>query len=629
VILGDVLVWVAVVLAVAAAVTAGRGPSRHLLLGAAAGLTVALARLAFGFATEEWALDYVADHTRSGLAAPIRIAGLWAGAEGSLLLWTVMVAWVVLVAVRGREASDAAEVWALRLGGGLVAGYGLLVALVASPFERSPLPAIGGLGLQPVLEYPAMIWHPPILYAGLVGLLVPMIRASARMLAGRPPMAASELDRQRGPVSMTLSMAVLTVGLATGALWAGVELGWGGYWAWDPIESAGLVAWLCGAAALHAAPAAAGPGPSAGALRVAPGVAAIWATTLTRVGLVASVHAFADRPTLRLGLLFVAAVATVAATASVVVWSRASLPADGATPAPTALADSRRVATVVLALAVLIVAVGAYEPLIEAATSGDAVAIAGEYYTRLLWPVTIVGAALAVRADRRWWWAVGGAAVGAVAVPVTVGPFALAVAAGGGASAGSAVGCWFTSRGGGYRRAGVVAHIGVGIALVGIAGTVASSATTVTVAVDETVVADGMAVTHWSVELVDGTSTSEAVAAVDVDGDRYHPRLVTYDLRGVSTSETATRMVGLDEVQVQLVDGNDRAARYRIVRIPRVGLVWLGAAIVAVGFAGQPLRRLRARSSDNVDCPSSPSSAAPSEPTEVPGPRASPDGGAG
>lgn len=567
-------------------------------------MVIMTARLAYGFVIEDWALVYVADNTRPGLALPIRVAGLWAGPEGSLLLWSSMVATAAALATR--KLDDHTRVWAVRLGAGLIVGYGGLVALVASPFERSDVPAIGGLGLQPVLEHPAMVWHPPILYAGLVGLLVPSTRGAAAMFAGKP----TQTDHGDSQTSLLVAMAILTVGLATGALWAGVELGWGGYWAWDPIESAGLVAWLFGAAAIHAvgrSGRAHVPPAALAALLVAPGVAALWATTLTRVGLVSSVHAFADRPSLRLGLLTVAFVATAWAVAAIAVTFRSvRSPAstDGeSSPTP------RRHATAVLAVCGVLVAAGAYEPLIEAATTGDAVAIAGSYYTRLLWPVTIVGAALIVRADRRWWWALAGAAVGAAAIPTSAGPFALVLAAGGGATAASALGTarlpGSVSGRGRAGRAGMVAHLGVGIVLVGIAGTVATTGSTVTVAVDESVDVDGMTVTHRSVSLIDGEATSEAVAAVEVDGAVYQPRLVGYELRGVSTNETATRMVGLDEVQVQLVDGNDRAARYRIIRLPRVGLVWFGAALVAAGLAVQPLRRLRAKSSESVEGSSS------------------------
>jgi len=172
-----------------------------------------------------------------------------------------------------------------------------------------------------VLEHPDMTWHPPILYLGLVATLVPGLRA----IVGTASSART----------WAVVVGLLTIGLATGARWAHLELGWGGYWAWDPIESAGLVVWLAAVAALHAASirsttarteATAAGNTAAGntaaestaaettaplrplerLVLAGPMVAAVWATTLTRVGLVSSVHAFADNPGLRRGLIGVA-----------------------------------------------------------------------------------------------------------------------------------------------------------------------------------------------------------------------------------------------------------------------------------------------------------------------------------
>jgi cytochrome c biogenesis factor len=573
----------------------------------------------------------------------MRLSGVWAGPEGSLLLWVTMVAWAGVAArmamarstprggpppaatatggpipagtVIGDAAGDEAAGWAIRLGAVLTGGYGLVLAVVASPFERLAVPAVDGLGLQPVLEHPAMVWHPPILYAGLTGLLVASVAAAALSL-GR-----AGVDRELGRRALAVPLALLTVGLATGAIWANVELGWGGYWAWDPIESAGLVAWLLGMAAFHGRSARA-PALSPRVRRVAlilPGVAAVWATTVTRVGVVASVHAFADRPGLRLGLFLVAGGVTagaallsvrapalvpspgaepMAGTGRVGATVASDPPSPGAEPAP---ADQRRWAVAGLAAAGLIVAVGTYEPLVEAATSGDRVAIAGHYYTRLLWPVVMLGAALAIRFDRRWLPALMGAVIGLVVTPWGAGPFALAVAAAGGAVAASAA----SLLGGGPRRA--LAHLGVGLVLVGVAGTVATEVSTVDLAVDTPTMVDGRELIHRSITITESAGTRQAVATLEVDGTVFEPRLVSFPLRGASTAEMARRLHGLDDLQVILIDGDATSARYRINHLPRVGLVWLGCAVIAAGLLAQPLRRLRASSSDTVEAGAGPS----------------------
>ena len=178
-----------------------------------------LLRLAWAFGSEDWSYAVVAENTRHGLAWPLRIAGLWAGPEGSLLLWVVMVAGVSALAVRSASADPVASAQVAGvLGGGLTAAYAGAVGLIASPFERPDIPPIGGIGLQPILEHPAMTWHPPVLYAALVGLLHPSIWSAARR---------SPVDRRH----WLLPLALLVIGLATGSRWAHAEVGWGGYWA--------------------------------------------------------------------------------------------------------------------------------------------------------------------------------------------------------------------------------------------------------------------------------------------------------------------------------------------------------------------------------------------------------------
>ena len=628
--MGDILVWAAVFAAGVAVV----GPSSAVAartracarLASAIASSLALAFLASRFLAQDWSYEYVADNTRSGIGPLLRMAGLWAGAEGSLLLWVAMVAWMAVIAGRSRLATDHGP----RLGAGLAMAYGLVVAIAASPFQRLDIPAIDGLGLQPVLEHRAMIWHPPILYAGLVGMLLPTVVGLGAVLAGRRP--------QVDPQSVRVPMALLTLGLVSGAVWANVELGWGGYWAWDPIESAGLVAWLAGATLLHLMrrPEEIVENRRARIATFAiPGLASIWATTLTRIGVIDSVHAFADRPALRIALLSVAALVSAVVVA---VLSGPPTTPDEVDPAPvdpdvvdplaTGRSQARRLAVIVLATATLFVAVGTYEPLVEAATTGDTFAIAGRYYSRLLWPVVIVGAVLAVRADRKGRAAGVGAVVGLVIVPLAAGPFGLALGAAGGAVAASAIGLVRSG------RRGALAHVGVGIALIGIGGTIATTVDTVDLPVGGTTTIHGIELTHRSVELVDGRAVRSAVATVEVDGVALQPRLVAYQLRGVSTAEVAHRFRLADEVQVVLLDGDEGSARYRINRLPRVGLVWLGALILALGLLAEAAqaflspRRLRANSSDNVD-ESSPDPASSPEPEPVPEPDGGPVGADG
>lgn len=545
--LGTALLLLGIALGVVATIRAR--PVLTAAMAAAFGASVGV--LFWRFATEDWANAYVVSTTRPDLSWPVRMAGLWGGAEGSLLLFTSLVGAVaVLVRRAGGEARPLTA---------LTAAYGVVVLVAADPFVRLDAPAVGGLGLQPVLEHPAMVWHPPILYLGLVGVLAPGL-----MVLG----GASNRAVRR---ATAVSLALLTAGLATGAAWAHAELGWGGFWAWDPIEAAGLVAWLASATTLHLRPNDGSPLSRAAFLL--PGLAAVWATTLTRAGLTGSVHSFADRPGLRAGLLVVAAGWT-----GVLAWLGLQPTTLSAGSRAQARWTDRRLAASVLLLAVGLVAVGTYEPAIESAFGGETVDIAGVFFTRVLWPLVIAASLIAVRADRRFIAAGVGAGVGIVLTPIGAAPFGLMLAAAGGAVAGSAVDAFRLG------RRGWLAHVGVGVALVGIAGTIAATSSQVILFKDSEITVDGVALVHRGIELERGRVTESAVASIEVDGELLHPRLVAHRLRNIPTAEAATSRSLLGETQIILSDGSDGQAEYRINQTPRLNLIWLGAALIALGL---------------------------------------------
>ncbi len=557
-------------------------------LGAAClSAAVSLVVLVNAFVGSDWSSRYVADHTRSGLSPLLRLAGLWAGPEGSLLLFGAGVALVALLASRRAGTFSTSGAATAGVGAAITLGFAVVSVVAASPFEQLPVPAIDGLGLQPVLEHPAMVWHPPILYAGLVGLLLPAILVAGRLLARDSVVGAV-------PTSViAVPTALLTIGLATGARWAHVELGWGGYWAWDPIESAGLVAWLCGVAAVHLRRSS--PPRLLALVLVLPGVAAIWATTLTRVGLVDSVHAFADRPALRIGLLLVAATTSLLLLGPIVL-------SPGAPPRPSVEETlGRRVAAAVVGAAAVIVAIGTYEPLVEAGIGGDALSIAGWFFARALWPVIVVGAIAVIATDKARWWPAVGALLAVAVTPFSAGAFGLVVAASGGATAASAM----AAPG---RTAGRLAHVGVGIFLIGVAGTMASTVESVVLFADQPVEVAGRVLVHRGIDIEIDDVTSSAVARVDVDGVRLEPRLTRHERRGVSTAEVAALSSFGGEFQLVLLDGSAASADYRVVSHPRMLLVWLGAAVIAAGLvmrrvtpAQSRFFRLRSRSWSSVE----------------------------
>ncbi|MDQ6949677.1 MAG: cytochrome c biogenesis protein CcsA, partial [Actinomycetota bacterium] len=237
-----------------------------------AALSVALVVLAVGLLGNDGSLVYVADHSSRATSWPYRLAGIWGGMSGSLLLWTWMAAgWAVVTggAVR-RRVPDLAGTFSAVVAAEVAVLAGLLV-FSSRPFDRLAVPAIDGGGLNPVLLHPAMLYHPPLLYAGAVGLVVPFALAIAGLVSPADDGRWLALAASAAQVSLV----PLGAGMLAGAHWAYVELGWGGYWAWDPVENGGLLPWLAAVAFLHAAVAARRRPRRAGAPVAAAGLAGL------------------------------------------------------------------------------------------------------------------------------------------------------------------------------------------------------------------------------------------------------------------------------------------------------------------------------------------------------------------
>jgi cytochrome c-type biogenesis protein CcmF len=365
-----VLVLLALLLAAAASLAIGftlrrRGPTRAGLWLACAGALVALCAtgtLVTALLVGDTGFLYVLQHWDSDLSPAYRVAALWAGAEGSLLLWVTL-----LTAATGIIAATALRVGRRRAG---AAGDGdpllhegavlvltcvaiFLVALLAfdagsDPFSSAPVPAPTPTGLDPLLLHPAMALHPPALFLGYVGLAVPFAYALAALVSGR--LTESWVLRSR---AWALGGWVfLSLGIGLGAWWAYVILSWGGYWGWDPVENASLVPWLTATALLHS-------------MHVYRRDAALrrWTTVLapltfwltivaawtTRTGAISSVHAFAQRDLLLLVLTTLLGVVAAVTTVLLVVRWKAlgdrqglvdGTSIDGAGAAPTHAAPS-------------------------------------------------------------------------------------------------------------------------------------------------------------------------------------------------------------------------------------------------------------------------------------------------
>ncbi len=306
ILLGEVSLWIALVMAVWTAVAsyAGGGLRRGELvlsgergLYASAGFTVlASAGLLTALLAHDFSLKYVASYTSANLPTVYTIAAFWGGQSGSLLFWALVLAIYAVIAVVGNRASNREMMPYVTGTLGVVLAFFLAVtALGSNPFERLDWVPPDGRGMNPQLQNPGMAIHPPNLYLGYVATAVPFAFAVGALVTRRLDAAWLGAVRRWALVSWFF----LTIGITLGMWWAYVELGWGGYWAWDPVENASLLPWLTGTAFLHSIMVQ----EKRGMLRkwnvllvIGTFLLAILGTFLTRSGIVQSVHAFAQSP---------------------------------------------------------------------------------------------------------------------------------------------------------------------------------------------------------------------------------------------------------------------------------------------------------------------------------------------
>ena len=263
----------------------------HLLF-----MLIAFGCLTYAFIVHDFSVAYVAHNSNTRLPLPYRISGVWGAHEGSLLLWALTLAiWTnaVLLFSRSLPANIVARV--IGVLGLISVGFLLFMILTSNPFDRLWPAAAEGRDLNPLLQDPGLVIHPPMLYMGYVGFAVPFAFAVAAMLSGRLDAAWARWSRPWTNVAWMF----LTLGIALGSWWAYYELGWGGWWFWDPVENASFMPWLVGTALMHSLAVT----EKRSAFKAWTVLLAIFAfslsllgTFLVRSGVLTSVHAFATDP---------------------------------------------------------------------------------------------------------------------------------------------------------------------------------------------------------------------------------------------------------------------------------------------------------------------------------------------
>ncbi|MEE3047784.1 MAG: heme lyase CcmF/NrfE family subunit [Pseudomonadota bacterium] len=358
-----------------------------------AGLTVAFAALTYGHVVSDFSLATVAANSHSAMPMLYKVTGVWGNHEGSMLLWVLILAlFGAAIALFGMALPAPLRARVLGVQGLVGVGFLLFLAATSNPFARLAPAPLDGADLNPLLQDPGLAFHPPMLYLGYVGLSVAFSFAVAALIEGRVDPAWARWVRP-----WTLAAWVfLTLGIGLGSWWAYYELGWGGWWFWDPVENASFMPWLAATALLHSASVA----EKRDALKSWTVLLAILAfslslmgTFLVRSGVLTSVHAFATDPERGVFILVLLVIAIGGALALFAV--RAPSLRGGGLFRPISREGGLVLNNLLFATATATVLLGTLYPLFLDAVGGPKVSVGAPYFNATFVPVTLPLAILA------------------------------------------------------------------------------------------------------------------------------------------------------------------------------------------------------------------------------------------
>lgn len=605
-----------------------------LALVAAANVTMLVGLLA-----DDFSLEYVAQNSSRATPVFFKVLALWSADEGSLLLWNLVLAgYVAAVAFRFRRRRPETFSWALATMYGVAAFYLLLVLGPTAPFATtSPVPADGPGPLPLLQNHPLMAAHPPALYLGFIGFSVPFAFGIAALITGRQSDRWIRTTRRW----TVFAWAFLTLGLVLGSLWSYGVLGWGGYWAWDPVENVALLPWLTATAFLHSVMAEERRGMLKVwnlSLIVATFALTVLGTFLTRGSILSSVHSFAQSV---VGPLYLGFLVLVLAGGFGLIAARARLlHAEATFEAPASREAAFLGNNLFLLGLTFTVLLGTIYPLIVEAVNGDRVSVGGPYFRQTTVPVALLLIFLMGIGPLLPWRAGSGAYLARrLRVPALAGAATLALLALAGVSnvagllafalaafAGTAnvaelarvVLGYRSAFGGGAFNAivgaarrnrrlfgGLVVHLGVVLAAIGIA---ASSSfdrqTEVTLARGETAHFAGYDLRFEGSRRIDEPHRTVIVTDITVErGGRTVGRLIP----SVNYYPSARDPIGTPSIRigtplnlftdlyawVRTVEGDGSRASFRLFSNPGVMWLWVGGAVMFIGgaFAAWPRQR--------------------------------------
>jgi cytochrome c-type biogenesis protein CcmF len=549
-----------------------------------------------------------------------KITGVWGNHEGSMLLWVLILAlFGGLVAAFGNNLPLSLRAHVLAVQAWIASAFYLFILVTSNPFLRIATPPIEGRDLNPVLQDIGLAVHPPMLYLGYVGFSISFSFAVAALIEGRIDAAWARWVR---PWTL-VAWIFLTLGIAMGSYWAYYELGWGGWWFWDPVENASLMPWLAGTALLHSAVVM----EKRNALKVWTILLSILTfslsllgTFLVRSGVLTSVHAFATDPARGVFILLILCL-FIGGSLSLYAWRASSLK-QGGLFAPISREGALVLNNLFLTSACATVFIGTLYPLALEVLTGDKISVGAPFFNLTFGPLfvplllampfgpllawkrgdllgaaqrlTAAGIAALIAMAVLWAWTFGGATLAPLAIGLAVFviagaftdlaerlalfrvPFAAAMAR----ARGLPRSTWGTA----------FAHAGVGIALIGIVcETTWNSEYIGTMKPNDVATVAGYQLKLDDVSQRQGPNFREMIAqfTVSLGGETLRvmtPSKRNFTTRGSSTTEAALLTRGVSQLYISLGDTNaDGAIAVRIYHKPLVLLIWWGPVLMAFG----------------------------------------------
>ena len=587
--------------------------TQFLLIG------IAFAALMHAYIVSDFSLVNVYENSHTDKPMLYKVTGVWGNHEGSMLLWVLILAvFGAAVAVFGRNLPDRLKANVLAVQGWIGVSFLGFILFTSNPFERFEFPPLQGADLNPVLQDIGLAIHPPLLYLGYVGCSIAFAFAVAALIEGKIEAAWARWVR---PWTLAAWM-FLTAGIAMGSYWAYYELGWGGWWFWDPVENASFMPWLAATALLHSAAVM----EKRDALKVWTVLLALLTfslsllgTFLVRSGVLTSVHTFASSPTR--GLVILAILGVFVGGSLALFAMRSSSLTKGGTFAPISREGALVFNNLFLTAATATVLVGTLYPILLDAVTGDTISVGAPFFNFTFGPLIIpllmavpFGPMLAWKRGDLWAAAQRLMAAFAAAVIAIV---IIAVATGASevlAALGIGLGVWLVAGalvelanrvqlgriafGASFRRlvglprsafGMALAHAGLGVTVLGlVTASTWQTEDILEMQPGDTIIVEQREVTYVGRNRADANNyLADQFRFSVARGDSEFfmtPERRTYPARGETTTEAAIETIWFSQLYISPGEvGADEALTVRIFWKPFVTFIWLGSIVMVIG----------------------------------------------